>query len=249
MGGDWQQKNYDKIQEYRILEAAGVSIPKWVPVYEGSKPDLSGLSEYVVVKPSWGGRGAYVRVMRRDKVRYRPIWTDAMKATSPALIAQEYIHTGAWPVSYRVGTVFCEPTYMFRSTRNGSSAPFVGDKFDANFFSGRSIVATAQGGMRDGAVPDDVIDLARKAHRAFPDVPMLGVDVIRDVSSGKLYVTEVNACGRTFQLADEPSQRTLQDFGVDFHKQFGGVKAVARGICGRLSLNGTGNGKTHGTIV
>ena len=230
----WQQKDLDKIQEYRTLERAGISVPKWAPVYEGVEPDLSDFDPYVVVKPAWGGRGAFVRIMRREKVSYRPIKTEAMGTISHALIAQEYIHTGAWPISYRVGTVFGEPIYTFRSTAKNSQLPFIGSQFDANFFSGRSIVATAQGCERDEEVPEEVIELARKAHRAFPDIPLLGVDILRDLRSGKLYVTEVNACGRTYQLSEEPSERNLKDFGINLHKQFGGVKSVAKGIYQRL---------------
>ena len=231
----WQQQNYNKIQEYEALERIGIPIPKWVPVYDGKKPDLSGFSDYVVVKPALGGRGAFVRILRRDKVNYRPVRTEAMNnKLSPALIAQEYVHTGAWPMSYRVGTVFGEPIYTFRSIAHSARGPFVGFNFDANFFSGKSIVATAKGCIRDEEVPDEVINLASKTHRAFPNIPLLGIDMVRDCRTNTLYVLEVNACGRTYQLGDEPSQRNLCEFGIDLHKQFGGIRAVAKGIYNRL---------------
>lgn len=230
----WQQKKYDKIQEYKALERAGIPVPKWAPVYEAGEPDLEDFPDYVVVKPSWGGRGAYVRVMRREKVRYRPFVTEAMGEVSPALIAQEYVHTGPWPVCYRVGTVFGEPIYAFRSKADGSRMPFLGKKFDAQFFAGRSIVATAQGGSRDENVPEDVVELARRAHQAFPEVPLLGIDIVKDCRTDRLFVVEVNACGRTYQLSEKPSSNNKMSFGIDFHKQFGGVRAVARGIYKRL---------------
>lgn len=236
----WQQKNYDKIQEYRILERAGIPVPKWIPVYDGQPPDLSGWSDYVVVKPSLGWKGAFVRIMRRHKVSYRPIATEVMGGrVSPALIAQEYVHTGAWPVSYRVGTVFGEPIYAFRSIANENCQPFTGATFDANFFAGRSIVATAKGGSRDGEVPEDVIHLARRAHQAFPDIPLLGFDIIRDYKTRQLFVLEANAFGRTFLLAEEDSKRHFNEFGFDLHAQFGGIKAVARGLMRRLAFEGT----------
>ena len=245
----WQQINYDKIQEYTILERAGLPVPKWAPVYEGKVPDLSGFDPYVVVKPAWGGRGAFVRVMRREKVAYRPFKTKIMGVVSPALVAQEFIYTGPYPISYRVGTVFGEPIYMFRSVAKNLQPPFIGDRFDAQFFSGKSIVATVKGCMRDEEVPEDVIELAQKAHGVFPDIPLLGIDILRDVRSGKLYVGEVNACGRTYQLSLEPSRVSLTEFGIDYDKQFGGIKAVAQGIYRRLSWNGKGNGKANGTIA
>ena len=231
----WQQKNYNKIHEYELLGRAGILVPKWVAVYENQTPDLSGFSEYVVVKPALGWRGAFVRIMRRDKVAYRPIVTKVMGDTvSPALIAQEYIHTGTWPISYRVTTVFGEPILMFRSVAEASRQPFIGFTFDAQFFAGRSVVATAKGCSRDGQVPEDVINLARRAHQAFPDIPLLGIDIVRDYKTNQLFVLEVNAFGRTYLLADEHSQEHLDTFGFDLHQQFGGIKAVARGIYQRL---------------
>ena len=231
----WQQMNYTKIEEYQVLERAGIPIPKWVPIYPDEKPDLSDLEDYVVVKPAWSGRGACISVMKKDKVVYHPIRTDAMYGDlSPALIAQEYIHTGAWPTCYRVGTIFGEPYYTLRSTASGSRAPFIGSMFDANFFSGKSIVATARGCVRDDEVPRDVIELAKQAHEAFPDIPILGVDLVRDIRTNQLYVLEVNACGRTYQLDDEYIERNRKEFGIDIIGQFGGIKAVVRGIMNKI---------------
>ncbi len=237
----WQQQNIDKTDEYRLLGNAGIPVPKWVPVYEGKTPDLTGFPEYVVVKPSLGWKGAFVRIMRRDKVCYRAISTELMDGiVSPSLVAQEYIHTGAWPINYRVGTVFGEPTHMFRSTADANRLPFYGDKFDAGFFAGRSVVASAQGCVRDGEVPQDVVDLACEAHlKAFPDFPLLGVDIIRDFQTQKLYVVEVNAFGRTYMTARD-SKHHIETFGFDLNEQFGGIKAVTRGIYNRLMREGSG---------
>lgn len=233
----WQHKNYTKIEEYNILEAAGMPVPKWVPVYEGQNPDLSGFSEYVVVKPALGWRGAFVRIMRRTKVTYRPLETEVMPGVvSPALIAQEFIPTGTWPISYRVTTMFGEPIFTFRSMADMNWLPFVGSTSDSNFFVGKSIVATAKGCSRDSDVPEDIIKLASEAHRrAFPDIPLLGFDIVRDIRTGKLFVLEVNAFGRTYLLGEEESQQNLEEFGFDLHQQFGGIKAVARGIYQRLT--------------
>ncbi len=243
----WQQKNYTKIDEYTLLDQAGIPVPKWISVYENQKPDLSGFSDYVVVKPALGWKGAFVRITKREKVSYRPITTELMDGVvSPALIAQEYIHTGAWPISYRVTTVFGEPIFMFRSSANANRLPLIGSTFDSQFFVGRSIVATAIGCSRDAEVPKEVIHLAQEAHqKAFPDIPLLGFDIVQDIRTNKLFVLEVNAFGRTYLLSDEDSKRNLDEFGFDLHKQFGGIKAVARGIYQRLKRQNTEIGSIH----
>lgn len=234
-GTIWQQEWLGKIEECRRLEKTGIPIPKWRAVYPDAEPDLTGFSEFVVVKPNRGAYGAYVRVMRRGKVRYRPLSVRG-KAPSEALIAQEYIHTGPLPISYRVGTVFGEPIYAWRVTASHDREPFDTSKRGSDFFVGRSIVASSKGSSRfDLEVPADILALARQAHRAFPTIPLLGTDIVREEATGKLYVLEVNAIGWTFNLTSETGRSIQRDFGFDLFPQFGAAKAIARGLYGRLT--------------
>ena len=89
----------------------------------------------------------------------------------------------------------------------------------------------------DSNVPDDVIEFAKIVHRAFPTLPLLGTDILREESSGKLYALEVNSNGWTFHIANEKRKQVQKDFGVDLYSQFGGAKAIARGIYQRLFWN------------
>ena len=42
---------------------------------------------------------------------------------------------------------------------------------------------------------DDVMQLARFAHTAFPNVPLLGTDIMPDHTTRKVYVLGVNSLG------------------------------------------------------
>ena len=236
-GTIWQQEWLGKIKECELLEQAGIPIPRWRAVYPGTEPDLSGFSDFVVVKPNRGAYGAYVRVMRREKVRFRPLSVRG-QAPSEALLAQEYIHTGPWPVSYRVATVFGEPIYAWRVLSDRSREPFDTSKKGSEFFAGKVIVASSKGCTFDVDVPEDVIELARQAHRAFPTIPLLGIDIVREASSRKLFVLEVNSNGWTFHLTSETGRSIQRDSGIDLFTQFGGAQAVARGLTGRLTGDG-----------
>ena len=233
-GTIWQQEWLGKIEECRRLEKAGVPVPKWRAVYPDAEPDLAGFSDFVVVKPNRGAYGAHVRIMRRGKVRFRPLSVRG-KEPSEALIAQEYIHTGPWPVSYRVGTVFGEPIYAWRILSDRSREPFDTSKQGSDFFVGKVIVASSKECTFDVDVPEDVIELAKQAHQAFPTIPLLGIDIVREESSGRLFVLEVNSKGWTFHLTSETGRSIQQDSGFDLFPQFGGVKAIARGLYGRLT--------------
>ena len=239
----WQQEQLTKIGEYEILCRAGIPTPKTKPLYQDSEPDLSDFDEYVVVKPARGGCGAFARIMRRGKARWRPLEVDCIgSGVNDALIVQEYIHTGPWPTSYRVATVFGEPIYALRIMADRKRRPmeYVKERVDAHMFAGHSIVASSKGCTMDAHVPDDVIDFARRVHLAFPTIPLLGTDIVREENTGTLYALEVNANGWTFHLANKLKEEIQRDFGVDLYSQFGGPKAIARGILNRLSWNSEG---------
>lgn len=242
----WKQVWLNKIEECTLLEKAGIPVPKWCPLYPDREPDLSGFSEFVVVKPACGDFGAFVRVMQRDKVMWRSVEVKLRQPNGP-LLAQEYIHTGPWPVSYRVATVFGEPIYALRILADKRRRPFRGVERNSAFFDGKTIVASSKGCTMDLNVPEDVINLGKRAHAAFPTIPLLGSDIVRDLTTGQLYVLEVNAHGWVFHLTSPPGKKIEQDFGVDLSAQFGGASAVARGLYKRLceAENHNGHGKDY----
>jgi hypothetical protein len=240
----WAQARFDKSVELRILEAAGVSVPRWVLMKAGDVPDLSDFSEVVVTKPILGHKGAIVRMMRRDRVKHRGLAGDTTHVCNEGLLVQEYIHTGPWPISFRVGTVFGEPVYALRIEANRNRDPIVpGATLEPSAFAGKTIVASSKGCTMSLQVPEDVVALGQRIHRAFPDIPLLGTDIVRDQETGRLYALEVNSRGGTLHLASEQYERMKREFGFDLRKQFGGAQAVARGIYQRLTDPAWGDGQ------
>ena len=73
----------------------------------------------------------------------------------------------------------------------------------------------------------DVIALAGRAHRAFPDQPLLGTDIVRDVDSGELYVIECNPRGDTWYISSDTGRLIERANGVDFAAQFEALEAAA----------------------
>ena len=57
---------------------------------------------------------------------------------------------------------------------------------------------------RDGPIrreftPDpDILELARRAYSALPEIALQGIDIIREAGSGKLYLLEANPGGNTW---------------------------------------------------
>ena len=49
----------------------------------------------------------------------------------------------------------------------------------------------------------DILDLASWTYSALPEIALQGVDILREASSGKLYVLEANPGGNTWIFSKE----------------------------------------------
>ena len=74
----------------------------------------------------------------------------------------------------------------------------------------------------------DVLALAKRVSQAFPDNPVLGVDIVRDRKSGQLFVIEANASGSVWHLSSNFGQAFLsQELREQSYKQFDAIKTAA----------------------
>jgi len=213
-----------KSEEYAALTKIGIPVPRWIALREGETPDLEGFGDYVVRKPDYGAKGAEVRIVRRDRVRWKRVVTSAA-GSSPTLLVQQFVYTGLWPVSYRINTLFGRVLYAMRITGNCDRPALRGPAdFDARG-SGNSvsIVANARDSQAELCDDAEIIQLGERATQAFPDLPMLGVDILKEAGTGRLFVTEVNALGYNWNFTRE----FREDFRLDVESQFDGVRKAA----------------------
>jgi len=137
--------------------------------------------------------------MRRECVRYRP--PDQFPPNHPGrlgpLFPQRFIDTGPLVNHYRVLTLFGEPLFAYHNTSLVERAPL-----DASDDVLAKIAVKARRG--DGAARTELIQepevlaLARRTYAAIREIPLHGVDVIREHGTGKLFVLEVNPGGNTW---------------------------------------------------
>ena len=73
----------------------------------------------------------------------------------------------------------------------------------------------------------EVIALAEQAHAAFPDQPLLGTDIVRDIDSGELYVLETNPRGDAWLMSSVTGNSIQADNQVDFATQFDALALAA----------------------
>ena len=220
-------QNLTKSQEYAALEAAGVPVPRYRMLTEANpRPDVTPLGQYVVVKPDRGGRGAHVRTMRATKARWEPT-ESRISGKSDSLLAQEFIYTGPWPVSYRVTTLFGQVLWALKVEASRTRAAMSGpEAFGTQ--GGLTVVSNSKGCVMSPTFDEEVIAFGEAAHRAFPNIPLLGIDIVRRATDGKLFVIEVNASGWVWHFGSPLGLRAQKEFGFRFEEQFDGIRKAAR---------------------
>lgn len=232
-GVHFQAELLTKSEEYIALEKCGIPVPKWVRLTRDACPSVDALGAYVVCKPDAGARGAEVRIKRAGRVRWKAPRTKLSKHLgSDALIAQEFIYTGRWPVSYRVTTLFGKVLFSWRVEADRSRRPLHGpDEWrDGAQGGGMSICSSGKACTFQLNHDRDIIELGERAHTAFPHIPLLGVDIIREQPSNKLYVIEVNSGGDTWHFTSPVGESIQRDAKIDFKSQFGGLDAAASAL-------------------
>jgi acyl carrier protein len=213
-----------KSEEYDALAKANIAVPRWALLRADDRADLSGFDDYMVRKPNYGGRSAEVILVRRDRIKWKPITTKSA-GTSDSMIVQQFVYTGVLPICYRVNTLFGQVLYAMKYRANSERpelrAP--ADLKSAVAQKGFTVSATAHGSVTELCFDEEVIRLGERAHAAFPKIPLLGFDIVREVPSGKLYVLEANAIGYTWSIAGP----TAAAFGVNAAEQFDGLRKAA----------------------
>lgn len=217
-----------KISQLAELEAAGLPIPKWTEISPETRLDPAQWGAYVVVKPSRGSRGAYVRITKTGRVRYmQPSdYPPDHPGRRAPMIAQQYIHTGPWPTAYRVLTYLGRPLAAIRYEGRKDLAPVESSK-GFRLAPGASIIASAKGCTIALAVEEDMLELAARTHAVFPTIPSLGVDMLRDEATGKLHLIEINPSGNSWMLSGPAGRNVQEQFGLDFYGQFGALDIIA----------------------
>ena len=225
-GAVLQGARHSKIEEMEVLERAGIPVPPWRAVTrEAPPPDVTDFGPYVVMKPDRGGCGADVRIMRSEKVRFLDAST-RRASRAQRWIAQRYVHTGSWPTAHRVLTLCGTPLYAIRTQSDRSRAPI---RHATDFASGgRSIVASHVGCSIEFCSDADILALAEKAAGAFPDTPLLGVDILRDADGGQLQVIEVNSRGGCWGFSSRKGAAMQERLGARFETQFDAFSRAAR---------------------
>lgn len=194
-----------KMEQLRRLAAAGVPVPATTVLRPGQTLDPKRWGRFVVLKPTDIGSSSHgqgIQLVRAERVVYRSpkdYPPDHPGRKGPMLV-QQFVDTGPHIEGFRVLTLFGEPLYCEYSYS-------VADRVDLASPDEviESAVIALQGDTeqrrRELVYKADVVSLARAAHRAIPEIPLKGCDIIRDARTGRMYVLELNPGGNTWHFS------------------------------------------------
>jgi hypothetical protein len=210
-------KDLGKLDEYTNFVAAGVAIPKVKPYIIGETVDPAEWGDFVVLKPVHSSHAignVLVPTNWLTQIERNRIPATHPLASSPYLL-QQFVDTGSHAMSYRVINFLGQPLVCisWRRTRaikypDTLDEIFSNESFTSNFKQEKNMFDEREFKI---ANDEEVVKFSSQVFNAHPDLPLQGIDIVRDEKSRKLYVLENNSGGNvwTFSNAISPTLKAI----------------------------------------
>jgi hypothetical protein len=204
--------------QHKVFVDAGLPTPPTMRFLPGMKLDPIMFGEYVVIKPinphiASYGRG--IQLFRRKRLETLTIMDfprdHLIHRDHDGYIVQRFIDTGPFILLYRVLTLFGVPLSCFLAKEKVPQPSPEGSDEDIE----RLSIASNARDFRVRSLYSDaaVLALGARVGRAFPDIPLLGIDIIREERTGKLFVLECNPGGNTWHFSSKLITGIRQQMG------------------------------------
>jgi len=207
----------EKFAQYKVFRETGIPTPATLPFRFGTMLDPVLFGEFVLIKPMDLGmtsKGVGVQLFRRQRLeRMQPgdFPSDhAIHHARDGYLVQRFVDTGPYPSFHRVQTFFGKVIYSWHSTLQEPRC-----SLDAPDEEIERATIASQGGEKDRKLvkESDIVALAENVGAAFPTIPLLAIDVLREAGTGKLYVLECNPGGNTWHFSSKIGAKLRLGFG------------------------------------
>jgi hypothetical protein len=214
-------------RQFPRLAAAGIAAPRTLELMPGMLLNSEIWGEYVIVKRTDRRGGTDIRFVRREDVGPRYSALNNMPIAHRTLV-KRYIHSvdkRGFPFEFRVLTMFGTVLYAARITaieRRPPLAEFANDL--RGIPSSDSIEAKRR---RTLTYEEDVLQLGRKVAAVFSESACLGIDILRESTTGELFVIEVNSGRNIWHFSSETSKTYDRTFRRSLYTQFNALDLVS----------------------
>lgn len=215
-----------KSVQYKRIKLAGFDVIPWQRIIPGENYSSDDWGNHVIVKPDRGREGNGVRLAKPETVSHANVCPDGQ-----TYLLQKFIETGDSPCYFRALTLFGKTLYLRKTTNTCSHLdPETIDDLP-------NPVANAAHGVSELVDDAEVIELAEQiATRAFPEIPLLGQDIVRDRTSGRLFCLEVNPYGSTWHFSSPAGRALQQRDNIDYAAQFDAFNLAAHVLIDKVRL-------------
>lgn len=207
-----QNRAIKKLDQYHRFRDAGISSPRTERFKFGQRYLEHDFGRFVVLKPLPLELTSLqvgmmlcetARLQEQSQAAFPP---EHFLRRAPALV-QSFVDTGRRPEYFRVLTLLGEPILWMR-VKSAAEQVDLGRltvlDIEKAIVDPRSTLGTAGTNFAkflEFEVPDDVMALARIVYAVFPDIPLQACDIVREDSSGRLFILEINAGGNTWDFS------------------------------------------------
>lgn len=211
-----------KTGQHRIFMRAGLPTPPTVRFTPGMKLDPIMFGELVVIKPTSPDLASYgrgIQLFRRKRLEtmsFADFPRDHLiHRDRSGFIVQRFVDTGPLLRMFRVQTFFGVPLYCWAAQETAPRPPLGGT--DEEIENACVVSNAGQDRARWLCADADVLALGSRVGKAFADIPILGIDIIPEARTGKLFVLECNPGGNTWHFSAGSTAEIRQQFGGAHH--------------------------------
>jgi len=227
----------NKFEQVKRFHEMGIPVPPTLAYPFGRQLRTDVWGSHVILKPSRMGMPSGARhtyLMRTERVAdlAERLFPPQHPARAAPLLVQRFIDTGEHPANYRVLCLLGEPIlcmeYKLKEPRPPLDAP---DDVLLN-----APIASNTDGLysHELVAPPDVLAFARQVATSMPLIPLQGMDIIREVGTGKFYVLENNPGGNTWHFSSKMSVEGRKEITREQRiAQFGAWDIAARVLAER----------------
>jgi len=221
-GKVYQGYQIPKFKQLQMLAAAGVPVPQTQVLMPGIRLEPRQWGPVVLVKPldiSSSSTGLGIHLMRTERVKYiapTDYPQDHPGRLGP-MVAQQFIDSGPKFFMYRVLSLFGRALYCMQIQSDLDLVSLTAD--DETLERAPVALQHVPGRQRLFVYKADVMALVEATHRAIPDIPLKGIDIVREAGTGRLYVLEVNPGGNTWHFSSRHVAETRAAESPEYTRQ------------------------------
>lgn len=215
-----------KDEQLRRLSSIGILTPKTATLSSGISFDPTEWGDYVIVKPNNLNSGIGVKLVCTIDLPAR--YKELTAIANDQFLIEPYIDHAedGYPTEYRVLSLFGRALYCVRN-RWGNKRPPLSEIAADPLGVIASNNKTMGGHVRSICHDPEIVSLGQCAHLAFPECPVIGVDIIRDIHSGRLYVLEVNPHGAVWHFSSPFAKDLDPEYIRERYAQFNALDLAA----------------------